>query len=147
MANIGRPTKLTPELTEKICSGLRSGLYLKDAADLAGIHPSQVNRWIARGSEEGSEGPHAAFRAAIKKAEAETQVATLEIIRQAAEGGNWTAAAWYLERRHPEKWGRHGRDAREGLQEAREGEEQTKADAEVVMSKLRALTSDQGGQA
>jgi hypothetical protein len=86
-----------------------------------------------------------AFHDAVKEAEGKATVGWLAKIEKAASEGNWTAAAWKLERRYPNDYGR--RDGREGLQEARECEEQTKADAEVVMSKLRALTGGQDGQA
>jgi transposase len=141
MAKIGRPSKLSPEITERICAGIRSGLYLHSAAELAGVHVSTVNRWMAAGADEGAEGPHAAFRTAIKKAESETQAATLDIIRQAAANGTWTAAAWYLERRHPELWGRHGRDAREASQEAQEpaqNVEQVRSDVLARIGRLMA---------
>ena len=147
MGNIGRPTKLSPDVTEKICSGIRSGLYLHSAAELAGVHISTVNRWMAAANSEDAEGPHAAFRAAVKKAESETQVATLDIIRQAAAKGNWTAAAWYLERRHPELWGRHGRDAREAdqePQEAAQNAEQVRSDVLARISRLMGPESGSG---
>ena len=42
---------------------------------------------------------------AIKKAEAESELSNIEIIKNAAPT-NWQAAAWYLERKHWERWGR-----------------------------------------
>ena len=142
---IGRPTKLTPEVTEKICAGIRSGLYLEDAASLAGVDVRSVHRWMARGDDE-PDGQHAAFCHAIKKAVSETQVAALGIIRTAAEGGNWTAAAWYLERRHPNLWGRRA-VASQAAHEGQEAQEQTALDADVVMRKLEALRASQEGSA
>lgn len=35
---------------------------------------------------------------------------SVQTIRQAAQGGVWQAAAWRLERRHPDQWGRRQQD-------------------------------------
>ena len=37
---------------------------------------------------------------------ADSQLADLALITQAAQKGSWQAAAWKLERRNPAKWGR-----------------------------------------
>ena len=46
------------------------------------------------------------FSQSIKKADAEAEMAMIDVIRTAAENGTWQAAAWWLERRHPESWRR-----------------------------------------
>jgi len=40
----------------------------------------------------------------LEKAEAEAELFLLTNIKAAATDGKWTAAAWILERRHPERW-------------------------------------------
>jgi hypothetical protein len=45
------------------------------------------------------------FLEAIKKAEVEGEAALVGIIRNAAEK-TWPPAAWLLERRHPDRWGK-----------------------------------------
>lgn len=45
------------------------------------------------------------FRNAVKRAEAQAEEARLNTIIIAAKK-NWTAAAWWLERKFPERWGR-----------------------------------------
>lgn len=42
----------------------------------------------------------------IKKAESEAEAKAVDIIHQIAEEGTFQAAAWYLERKFPKKWGR-----------------------------------------
>jgi len=49
------------------------------------------------------------FVEAMEKAEADAEVADIALIRGAAGGGQWQAAAWIRERKNPERWGR--RDA------------------------------------
>jgi len=36
----------------------------------------------------------------------ESEVWALQVITKAAAEGNWQAAAWRLERKHPKRWGR-----------------------------------------
>jgi hypothetical protein len=42
---------------------------------------------------------------AIKKASAEAEAKDLARIAAAADAGQWTAAAWRLERKYPQRWG------------------------------------------
>jgi transposase len=91
----GRPTKLTPEVQERIVTALRAGNYRETASRHAGISYMTFRRWEMKGE-------------AIKKAEADAEVRDLELISKAAEE-QWQAAAWKLERKYPQRWGR--RDA------------------------------------
>ena len=46
------------------------------------------------------------FWRVIKKAEAEAEAAAVLHIKKAANDGTWQAAAWYLERKHKDRWGK-----------------------------------------
>lgn len=100
----GRPTKLTPELQEKIVRVIRAGNYIKTACLACGITQMTYERWMKRGSES-KRGIFVDFVEAIKKAEAEAEVANLKIV-EVASCRNWQAAAWFLERKYPDRWGR-----------------------------------------
>ncbi len=115
----GRPTKLTPEVREKIVCAVRSGNYIHIAAAVAGVHRDRVNEWMKRGSREiervakhsryrvqKTERPYVEFSAAMDKALAEAEAHHLGVIERASAQGQWTASAWILERRHPDRWGR-----------------------------------------
>lgn len=122
MAVMGRPTKLTPELTVKICDMLRAGNYLETAAAYAGVDKATLHRWLKRGRAEmdrveGSIGkakirkaeqPFVDFCNSVEKALSEGEVRDLIIISNAAKT-DWKAAAWKLERKFPDKWGRKER--------------------------------------
>lgn len=54
---------------------------------------------MASGRDKNSK-RHREFYAAVKNAESMNAVRNLASIAQAAKDGNWTAAAWMLERRH-----------------------------------------------
>ena len=46
------------------------------------------------------------FLQELKKAEVEGEAVAIQVIRKAASDGTWTAAAWLLERRFPQRWSR-----------------------------------------
>ncbi len=99
-----RPTKLTDRVKKNIISAIRAGLSYERAALFAGISESTFYNWKERGEREG-EGIYFEFLEDLKKAEIEGEVRNLAIISKAAEK-QWQAAAWLLERRYPDLWGR-----------------------------------------
>ncbi len=107
MARRGRRSKLTPEVQETICRYVRQGLTYETAARAAGISESTFYRWRARG-EKAQRGKFRQFWEAVKKAEAEAEQRLVERIL-AASRDSWQAAAWILERRYPDRWGRRDR--------------------------------------
>ena len=99
-------TKLTPELQEKILLHLRVGAYVETAAACAGIHKDTFYEWMKKGAR--GQQPYVAFAQAVNKAVAESESRDLATILKAAQS-QWQAAAWRLERRFPEKYGRNDR--------------------------------------
>lgn len=104
---IGRPTKLSPEVTEKICAAIRVGCYMETAAANAGIHKDTLYAWLKSGANDESP-EHVAFSDSVQKALAEAEVTAVERIN-AAGAEQWQALAWRLERRFPDRWGRRDR--------------------------------------
>lgn len=117
----GRPTKLTPELQEEICKAIRAGNYIETAAAFAGISKNTLYDWMKRGAREKerlaknprakvkkSEAPFVDFSDAVEKALAAAEVRDVMLIGKAAET-QWQAAAWRLERKFPDRWGRKER--------------------------------------
>lgn len=106
---MGRPSRLTPAVSKALCEATREGYTLANAAGLAGVSAATVREWIRRGEgtddRPGTE-PYATFATAMARAQAEVEAEAVACIRAAAEGGQWRAAAWLLERTHPERWGR-----------------------------------------
>jgi len=101
---MGRPIKLTPDLQARIVAFLGAGAYVETAAAAAGVSKQTLYNWLSRGAD--GEEPFEAFLDAVEKAQGEADIRDLKTIRDAANGGVWQAAAWRLERRHPEQWGR-----------------------------------------
>ncbi len=81
---IGRPTKLTPDIQEKILTVIKLGAYRTAACDFAGISPETLRNWMRRGENEG-EGPYWELAAAVKQAEASACIKALGTIRTAME--------------------------------------------------------------
>jgi transposase len=118
----GRPTKLTPETVKKLTDAIQSGATYELACKYAGITYSLFASWRARGLAEVArrdnprvkdgtpewitEQPFLDFFEAIQKAEGNAALGWLLKIEQAANQGHWQAAAWKLERRYPQDYGR-----------------------------------------
>ena len=100
---VGRKTKLTPEVQDEVVKRIRAGNYINVSCQAVGIGVSTYFEWLKKG-EEGRQ-PYAEFTDAIKKAEAEAHVNYVAIVASHAPN-QWQAAAWWLERRFPDKWGR-----------------------------------------
>jgi hypothetical protein len=100
----GRPTKLTPEVQKKIVDAIRAGNYMETAAAYAGISKDTFYRWLRRGARARN-GIYKNFHDAVEKALAESEVRDVMIIANAA-ATDWKAAAWRLERKFPERWGK-----------------------------------------
>ena len=120
MSTVGRNPKLTPEVQEKIVAAIRSGNYANVSAEYAGISERTFYNWLQWGREREEE-PYLQFMQAVKRAEREAEVRAVAIIQRLMVD-NWQAAMTYLERKHPDCWGRRDRlkidlDPREALAE------------------------------
>ena len=84
---------------------VQDGCYLETAAKLAELSKVTVYSWINRGKT--GEEPFATFLNTLEKAEARSEADAIRNVRQAGKLPQfWAAEMTYLERRHPEKWGR-----------------------------------------
>ena len=100
-----RTSKLTPEMQDKICNNIMLGLKYEQAALAAGICDRTLYNWKEQGQKAKS-GKYFQFLQALKKAEAEGEGLLIARIQKEAKEGTWQAAAWILERRHPDRWAR-----------------------------------------
>lgn len=114
---MARPTKLTDDVRDRIVSALTAGNYQDTAAAYAGISPATFHAWMARGRAERDslaegnrpqprETPYREFLEAVESARAQAEIRSVALIQKAAQDGTWQAAAWFLERSHPQRWGR-----------------------------------------
>jgi transposase-like protein len=109
---LSRPTKYSPQVAERIARAIRAGATRRAAADFAGIGERTLYTWVNEYQQ---------FRQALKKADAACEIALVGTILDTARGAParldeagrvieparppvWQAAAWWLERMHPESW-------------------------------------------
>lgn len=119
MAQVGRPSKLTPDVTEKLLSAIRVGNFAKIAARYAGISEATFHRWMERGKRAKS-GQYREFRESVLEAEIEGEVSLVTEIKRAASS-NPSAARFILQQRHPSRWRRkEGAEAQEKAVEERD---------------------------
>ena len=90
----GRPPVITPEVIEAILRTIRLGLHADRAAMAHGISPSTLRNYKRR---------NPSFATQVKEAETGAESTFLSRI-MAHTDRQWTAAAWMLERRWPERW-------------------------------------------
>ena len=97
------PIELTTQLQELIVGALKAGNYLETAAALAGIHPDTLRDWVKKGRK--GDPRYEDFSHAVQQAIASAEARDLAVIGKAASE-YWQAAAWRLERRFNDRWGR-----------------------------------------
>ena len=133
---MARKSKYTPEVIEKLTQALAMGATYELACGYAGIAPSTFYDWIEKKPE---------FSETVKGAEGKAAVGWLAKIEKAANNGAWQAAAWKLERRYPEQYGRtvtdHHIKDRELEQAADRLVAKTGRDRAAILAELRERTA------
>jgi len=102
----GRPTRLSPEIQERILHAMKLGASRADAAQFAGIGERTLREWLRVGAEE-PDGPFAALRAKVLEAEGNVKVTLVGCVLKAAVS-DWRAALALLQCRHPAEYGDKG---------------------------------------
>jgi hypothetical protein len=113
---IGRPQAFSQEKADRVCEAVRRGMSYKQAAAYAGISYSTLNRWRIEGQDEEGAPEFWEFWKSFEQAAGEAAFRNLGYIDEAASRGDWKAAAWMLERRYPEEWGKGRRHRNDPLE-------------------------------
>lgn len=106
----GRKPKvtITPEITKLICDGIEAGMSKKAAMDGIIAEPTFYT-YMSKGETDvnnGKDSDYAQFFKRVKSAERNFIERNLRVI-QNATADTWSAAAWLLERRFPDEYGRN----------------------------------------
>lgn len=120
MSNLNGPkTALTPEIIAQVEALVPRLVYRTLVADALGVSRRTLLRWMAKGRKaaaridaeggepQGDEAMHLSLLSAFKKGVATLSGDALAAIVKAfsdKERPSWQAAAWLLERLHPEVW-------------------------------------------
>ncbi|NMP20749.1 hypothetical protein [Sulfobacillus harzensis] len=100
----GRPSKLTPERQKKLVDAIRAGNYYETACTYAGIDYTTFRLWMQKGEAREAK-KYSDFFEAITRAEAEAESRAVALWQKAMPE-DWRAAQMFLERRHPDRWGK-----------------------------------------
>lgn len=109
-------TKCDEQLIADVCKVLEAGNFLSAALEFVGITGRTFNYWFERGEIEiekiaAGEMPSQKEKTfvqlvnKVRRARSSAEVRSVMLINTAAKD-DWRAAAWYLERSKPERWGR-----------------------------------------
>lgn len=119
---MGRPTLLNENTERIILKAVGIGMPIRLAAQLAGIDQRTLYGWKAKGKN--GEEQYVQFFHRLKETEMQAVEHALNVIHTAATSGDWKAASWLLERRHPEYFSSEKRRIREIEKRLKEIEEQ-----------------------
>ena len=100
-----RPSKLNPEIQQRIGKNIALGLTYRLAAESVGVTYKTFNVWMAKGRNSTS-GEYFEFYKYITKCNADAAKRLLERLHEAADAGNCQVCMWILERRFSEDFGR-----------------------------------------
>ncbi len=101
-------SKLTQALIDEAVTLLEAGNYVNTVCDAIGVSEGIWYRWIKEAEDPKAAPLKVEFVESIKRATSEAERSYVGVIQDAAKQ-HWQAAAWWLERKMPEKWGRHDR--------------------------------------
>lgn len=103
----GRPSKLTPEVRERLLQAFRLGATVKIAAGACGVHEASFYGWMAKGREAKS-GEYRELFEHVTLARDTGDLELLALVRKHAKGDGRLALD-LLSRRHPEAFARKDR--------------------------------------
>lgn len=110
---IGRPLKLDEELIKKLSGYIAKGSYAITACQCCGLAEKTFYDYINQGNRDIENNEETIFSQlvkSLKSAEAECEHALASMIKETAlDKKEWLPAMTFLERRHPERWGRRDR--------------------------------------
>lgn len=95
----GRPSKYEPERVNAIIDAISHGMYAEQAAVACGISKTTFVRWRDIYPE---------FKERVERAQAFAEERYIRLILRHATT-SWQAAAWWLERTFPDRYGRRAR--------------------------------------
>jgi hypothetical protein len=99
--------KLNEEMIEKARKYISEGHYANVVCNFMGIGETAYYDYLKKGKadeEEGKDTIFSKFSKAIKEAESTAEMRHLQNILKTADDGTWQASAWYLERKHKNRW-------------------------------------------
>jgi hypothetical protein len=101
-------TKLNQQTIERVGKAIRAGTSIEGVARYIGVSKETLDRWRREGVQPDASPLLQQFAEEIEAAIGDFEVLANEIITEASNQ-QWQAAAWKLERRFPQTYGRRSR--------------------------------------
>ena len=98
-------SKLTPQLQAEFCKALENGASILGACGHVGITEPTYYNWIKRANEAKTKTKYVKFKECVETAK-EKALFNFEQVIVSASMEHWQAAAWMLERRYPNMYGK-----------------------------------------
>ena len=109
----GRPSKLTPDLFDRLLEQVEKGAYVEVAAQAVGVHKTTLYDWAKQGQKDLEAGVESLYARVAEELPRRAAILEIELghqWRKIAMGkektGNWLALSELLARQHPERWGK-----------------------------------------
>ncbi len=110
------PRKLNDGMIKALYEAISRGNYAVVACQLAGIEEKTYYEWLRQADidiENGltaEESYYVRLKQSVKEAESKAEDEMVQVVREAAtKKREWLPATVFLERRHPDRWGRRER--------------------------------------
>jgi hypothetical protein len=100
-------SKLTTDLINKASKYISEGHYTNVICQYLGIAETTFYSYVNQGKEDieaDKDTIYTKFLKSVKEAEAIAEMKQLQNILKASSDGTWQASAWYLERKHKNRW-------------------------------------------
>jgi hypothetical protein len=94
---VDEKTILTKDVADDLRDKILRGLTDEQACELVGIGYGTFANWVIK---------YPLFKEFIRRVKAQVEFDALEYIKDAMSGGTWSAAAWFLERKYPQRYGK-----------------------------------------
>lgn len=111
-----KPRKLNPGMIQALSEVVSQGNYAVTACRLCEISEPTLYEWLKLALQDEeiglteSESLYISLAKSLKRAEAEAELEMVKVIRDKAKvDREWLPAMTFLERRHPDRWGRKDR--------------------------------------
>jgi len=102
----GRKPRISKEIIKDVEQCIVYGNYAVVACEYVGICEATYYSWLKRGERDEFDSKktlYVEFLKSVKRATAEAEVRNVMVIQKASKE-TWQAAAWYLERKHKDRW-------------------------------------------
>lgn len=102
--------KFTRDVVDRLMRGIRMSMAYEDASNFAGISYDTFLNWrngkFPRSLDDDQKRMKIEFPDMLTRAEGDAVAGLMSRIMQGAAQGDWKAAAWILEHRYPQRYGK-----------------------------------------